>query len=511
MERSSKHTIVHFLLRGMHARRVYDDGDALEMLAAVLCSPEYIAHDDACPLVTAVHLRIMEALPIFHRCVSHSWLGECVGMADARGWTALHVAASSKSAAHAAMVARAEPSGEYTMYTRSQLDSLVTTTELEAVVRYVAASSLAPRARVTGDTPLHIALDAERYDAARVLLARAKDDSGGVEAQARLLCGELNSVGLSALELGVRRAAASAGSTTLAARAALAAELGIGCPLIDLGDSDVWADNAGWLKEGPMAMASARRRIPSWRLGWYAKSAMDAVMARHGSDRCDVAEFDVIADAQLLGDNEAFRALVLARRMPFVVRGLVAESWADAQMESAFSRNTLLATFGRERIEVADMPYGGGYGRNVRKTTLKRYVAEVMDDGGSSQEYVFLGAPSHRRPAMLAAARLERPQLFRDFDVVLEQFALGPAGSGAQPHYHGAAMNGLIAGAKRWYFSSSGGFYNGPMAAWLEDEGQVWRTTCMQFPGDVVFVPSLWGHAVVNVLPSVAVAIEMLV
>ncbi len=31
---------------------------------------------------------------------------------------------------------------------------------------------------------------------------------------------------------------------------------------------------------------------------------------------------------------------------------------------------------------------------------------------------------------------------------------------------------------------------------------------CVQLPGDVIFVPEFWGHAVVNVRESMAVAYE---
>jgi hypothetical protein len=179
--------------------------------------------------------------------------------------------------------------------------------------------------------------------------------------------------------------------------------------------------------------------------------------------------------------------------------------------------------------------------------------------------------------------------------VVLQQFMLGPAGSGAPPHFHGAAINMLVYGCKEWmlYPPAQAFFSVEHVRRWQqtagEEKGEEWggvhdkeepeeddkdrqgqsagatrekkqaegkdhvkedatrtaggkevkyrvpphrRTTqpgkenepgvvgssgssahgrplrCVQQSGDIMFVPDLWGHAVVNHQPSIAVAIE---
>ena len=84
-------------------------------------------------------------------------------------------------------------------------------------------------------------------------------------------------------------------------------------------------------------------------------------------------------------------------------------------------------------------------------------------------------------------------------------------------------MNMLVHGAKRWIlFPPQDAFFTvQPVLQWLtgfteerthSDKGLYYTPgdvqECVQLPGDVVFVPELWGHAVVNLRPSIAVAYE---
>ena len=97
------------------------------------------------------------------------------------------------------------------------------------------------------------------------------------------------------------------------------------------------------------------------------------------------------------------------------------------------------------------------------------------------------------------------------------QFAVGGAGSGAPMHYHKAAVNTLVYGKKRWWLAPPrDAIYSSiPAAAWAEGGGPAraaaaGRTLlrCVQRPGDVLFLPDFWGHAVLNEEASVGVASE---
>ena len=97
------------------------------------------------------------------------------------------------------------------------------------------------------------------------------------------------------------------------------------------------------------------------------------------------------------------------------------------------------------------------------------------------------------------------------------QWALGTAGSGAPVHFHNTAWNQLFYGRKHWYLYPPSRNLMGKKQVmdWLEHdirnlmEDGFQPMECIQMQGDVLVVPELWGHAVLNVQDSVAVASEV--
>jgi ribosomal protein L16 Arg81 hydroxylase len=99
-------------------------------------------------------------------------------------------------------------------------------------------------------------------------------------------------------------------------------------------------------------------------------------------------------------------------------------------------------------------------------------------------------------------------------EIAVTQFILGPEGSGSPVHFHKDALNVALVGRKRWFlFPPSQRFWSAkPAAAWLaEDYLQLEDPPIelIQEAGDVVFVPADWGHGVVNLEDSLAVAVEV--
>eukprot|EP00009_Paramoeba_aestuarina_P015769 CAMPEP_0201543358 /NCGR_PEP_ID=MMETSP0161_2-20130828/72555_1 /ASSEMBLY_ACC=CAM_ASM_000251 /TAXON_ID=180227 /ORGANISM="Neoparamoeba aestuarina, Strain SoJaBio B1-5/56/2" /LENGTH=368 /DNA_ID=CAMNT_0047951133 /DNA_START=531 /DNA_END=1634 /DNA_ORIENTATION=+ len=104
------------------------------------------------------------------------------------------------------------------------------------------------------------------------------------------------------------------------------------------------------------------------------------------------------------------------------------------------------------------------------------------------------------------------------------QFALGGIGSGAPVHSHCDAVNGLVFGKKIWWLlPPSASFYSkSHPIQWLcdlmeEERGKKERgkgvgpeqvMMCVQQAGDAMFVPKRWAHSTLNILNSVAVAVE---
>jgi hypothetical protein len=97
----------------------------------------------------------------------------------------------------------------------------------------------------------------------------------------------------------------------------------------------------------------------------------------------------------------------------------------------------------------------------------------------------------------------------------IPQIYIGGPGSGAPFHYHFDAFNMLAWGEKKWFFKSpdSGSEYSTVPAVdyvrYIRRKSQdEFPLECTQHAGDVIFVPSAWGHAVLNIKTSIGFAVE---
>lgn len=96
--------------------------------------------------------------------------------------------------------------------------------------------------------------------------------------------------------------------------------------------------------------------------------------------------------------------------------------------------------------------------------------------------------------------------------------AIGAHGAGVPFHFHGPAWNELVYGKKRWFMypleQTPAGGYNElrDQSSWFDTNYNLSLEThqppyeCMQYPGDIVYVPEGFYHATVNCGQSVAVA-----
>ena len=93
-----------------------------------------------------------------------------------------------------------------------------------------------------------------------------------------------------------------------------------------------------------------------------------------------------------------------------------------------------------------------------------------------------------------------------------------PAGSGAPAHYHKAAVNTVVYGRKRWWlFPPAHAFFTRQAAgAWVDGGGPNRSRAkgtpvleCVQRAGESLYLPDYWGHATLNLEPTLAVASEI--
>lgn len=231
----------------------------------------------------------------------------------------------------------------------------------------------------------------------------------------------------------------------------------------------------------------------------------------------------------------------LARNAPVLIRGLV-DKWS---VTNRFKHENLLREHGNLKVQVSDIPYSVKFGGDGSvDMTLGEYISMVATHtivGGSHPWYVFKGhrvpeASDKDKDSLVPIETCPTPTIIQEaFDKVSEtdkrtadsvgtreifvnaQWALGGEGTGAPVHYHNTAWNALIYGAKKWvvYPPRDKIMSNEQILQFTEKTQKdlcargICAVTCTQMAGDVMIIPESYGHGVLNVQESVAIATEV--
>jgi tetratricopeptide (TPR) repeat protein len=218
---------------------------------------------------------------------------------------------------------------------------------------------------------------------------------------------------------------------------------------------------------------------------------------------------------------EEFLTEYARKNRPVLLTGLL-DDWPAWQ---AWTRAAFLQRHGdtpvqvRRSSDVTDDNYQQG--RQRPRMALRDYLDQVMGKAASGDRdplYLFglnpfegLERDYHSPPQFLG------PTFGFDEGQRQEKalFYIGPAYSGVSFHQHTAAWNALLFGYKRWFLLPPFHFY-GPTTIAMHAWASTWRERfgsslyeCVQQPGEVLFVPQYWYHAVLNVSDCVGIAVEL--
>lgn len=219
---------------------------------------------------------------------------------------------------------------------------------------------------------------------------------------------------------------------------------------------------------------------------------------------------------------------------PALFAGALDGTWDGARREWA-NRTRLLETHGGAHVRAGAIPYASAFRSRETVASLRDALAAAAADSAvalgqaragaaaDAPSYVFEqirwdGRPGdHPFQSLLKDNVGALPLLDGGYAVHNAQFYAGDALSGAPAHYHAHALNALVRGRKRWLlFPPKHAAYSKlPAAAWLE-KGRVEALrragvdvlVCTQPEDAALYVPSGWGHVVLNLETSVGVAME---
>jgi hypothetical protein len=231
-------------------------------------------------------------------------------------------------------------------------------------------------------------------------------------------------------------------------------------------------------------------------------------------------ECEILQIEEALTQREFFEQ-VRSLNQPVLLKG-AALRWKAMEK---WTFDYLTAVVGDSMTDVSAIPYGKLDGVASKMVSIKQFLYEMRETvvnmtTGLPPDYVFDTnqidlAPS---PKEGLAADVEFPSAFEGAYGMTSQLIIGPEASGAPVHYHGSAFNAAIVGRKRWFLYPQSISYwsKKPTLAWLLDgdahgagAGEQ-PLECIQHPGDVMYVPTEYGHAVINVEDSIAFAQEVM-
>ena len=241
-------------------------------------------------------------------------------------------------------------------------------------------------------------------------------------------------------------------------------------------------------------------------------------------ERCDI---DVMAEPDL----QSFVFDYLALQRPVLVRNAT----NNQQMKTLYhtwQRNKFEQEYRGLNFKEVEVPYAEAFGYTTsRPTTIKAFMAKMKK---LNQEQKQIGKiDDFPNPTYIFETISSNSPILKDFylpsflDPELTnvessklQFYLGPPLSGAPVHFHRNAWNILIYGQKRWFlYPPDKAFYSKQHVWdwWKQNRGggrEKWTIDppleCVQYPGDLMFVPDMWGHAVINLKESIGLASEFI-
>lgn len=223
------------------------------------------------------------------------------------------------------------------------------------------------------------------------------------------------------------------------------------------------------------------------------------------SERCNI---DRVSLEQL--SLRDFAAQYLERR-PVILEGS-----KQVQLAAATRKAVLLAAHGAERVTLSAANTNS---HTKRVETFADYLQGLSphDPGARGNEtYYLFGPHSELSRALAPLVELYVPPPLTG-DGLAMSFGIGASASGVPFHVHGHGFSEVIHGRKRWLLyppahrppfdpdASSALWLRDTLPALVGRDAQLLRD-CTIGPGELLYFPSMWWHAVVNVGETVFVS-----
>ncbi len=237
------------------------------------------------------------------------------------------------------------------------------------------------------------------------------------------------------------------------------------------------------------------------------------------SEKCDidVIGYTTIANDVLL-DYLVLQKPVLIRNAtnPTVVKKIF-QFW---------QRNKIVKEHGHLTFNEIDQPLSEFGLNNPNTTSLKEFLNKMQtihEEQSTTDNIQYIKSPpyilqtiSHDFPMIehfKTPSALE-PSVTAIIPINF-QLHIGPALSGISPRFHQSSWNSLVFGRRKWVlFPPKFSFYS-KQHVWDWWQQQDWNESgtaleCVQYPGDVLLIPDMWGYAAINLKESIGLSSQFI-
>lgn len=268
---------------------------------------------------------------------------------------------------------------------------------------------------------------------------------------------------------------------------------------------------ADWLvAHGAKPVADSVGRLPANLT--FANFIANAKRAKPAGSDCDFPAVDLAADTE-----HALREItrLVGEGEPLLIRNAYSyyAQKVGVASEKTWNVSDWIRTFGDSTVTFGSVPYANAFNLSTSQLPLRDYFSQFVTRTDADNVYVFnknadICADGYRVISAMVKDRLPSNQIVHpdstgELDGI--HYFFGRARTGAPFHVHADAINAAVHGRKKWFaYTPSRTIYSRKTTArWVDEDLPLLPPDerpleCTQYPGDFVYVPLDWGHAVLN-------------
>lgn len=238
---------------------------------------------------------------------------------------------------------------------------------------------------------------------------------------------------------------------------------------------------------------------------------------------------DTACGIDVLGYNTRTEDILLdyiVLQKPVLIRNATNSNIAK-KLFQFWQRNKIVKEYGHLMFNEMNYPLAE-FSSNSNQTSLKQFL-ELMSKINEDQSTVSDISQIQPPPSILQTVSMDAPflthfhvpsvldQSLTEMIPTKVQFRVGPAFSGISPRFHQSFWDVLIFGRRKWFlYPPKYAFYSRDhIWNWWNQQYRnkpnvdtVWE--CVQYPGDLLLLPDMWGHAALNLKESIGVSMEFI-